>query len=207
MVTAQEWIKQVINFSQDKYEFRYLFAEFDKKILQHFANNRDWQGLENFYEEVEKITFEKMLLKEISRPSVSFQKDIFDMLNEAWRRAQTTITIKAIYAEYFYDGDLSCSMASYLCQAFEFEDDNWASEFNGEEATINGPFIGQYFEYESNGSLDDVSGAIAESCANAYLLAEWGRVADKLSMSIPLGFARHNYPIINVFPKIVINCG
>lgn len=196
-VTAQQWIEQVTKAGgADDWM---AMTDLERRVCQSFADARDWDGLERFFTEALAACVTPQVAAEVTvTDGATFQAGVAATLREAVRRAGDDAAIKAIYFEYAFDGDDEAIGSAFLCTAYDSGDDDWAAQF---EDDIAGPTFAQYFDFDRDGEYAPLAFSVAQEYVHGFMLAAWGRAVDSLGeLTLPMGFARHDHPVIVVKP-------
>lgn len=198
--TPEDWALVAREMLSKTPDAREEFADFDRLVAQELADKNSWNDLESFYQEAAGSTLSRTEFQKLQTWTTDdFEAGALSMLEEAITRANQDKHIKAVYCKYGVD-DAKGNLTAHLCTTFSAENDAWASQCEGMKGAISGPKVSDIFVQTGNAR----SGALASNVRNAYinarLLAAWGRAADKLQPGLPLGFARHDFPVVKRMP-------
>ena len=175
------------------HEYELLCREVEERCLMA----KDFAGLMAFHEAGLKQLasaeeFEKIRVEDLAKYQADFSKG----LNEALAKARTNPAVKAIYFEYFYDGGDASDGNFFLCESFDDEDDDWASDFAGEEGLVPGFSILPYMDFDPDGDMDDDVTTKGYQYVDACLLAASLEVIEaRGGITYPFGFAQHDWPV------------
>jgi hypothetical protein len=163
------------------------------EINQRFARERDWNGLELFHDEALHLAashaeYQNVRVKELAE----FEVEISSILRQGLARAALNKKIKALYFEYFYDGDARCNGNLFLCDEYTEQDDGWAAEFDPSD-TIAGPGVSKYLSYDREFTFSPFLQCIARYYVDAMFLGAAIRAWKEVGISgVPFGFSEHD---------------
>jgi len=161
--------------------------------VQMSVNQRDWQRLSLFNEELLESVLSKKNIKKVVAHTGSlevFHKQIAELLKHSTVEAEKKPDVEALYFEFQYDGGDDCTGNIFLCTSYSDSHDDWASEF---EELVEGMIISEYFSYDPNIDFSPSEHAVASYYVSFCLLKECAEVYFSSHTKYPLGFADHDW--------------
>ncbi|MBL8300852.1 MAG: hypothetical protein JNN30_21125 [Rhodanobacteraceae bacterium] len=171
--------------------------ELRRSICQHFANARDWEGMEAFFEAALLSAVPEETCAAVSSrlghlPTMA--ANLASAFDRAVDLASNNPNVKALYCEYFYDGGDGSTVDLFPCLRFERNDDFWASEF---EEVVPGSPVQSYFGYDPELEVAEPAASIARDYLHAKLFGVVGHlVEERVRGRYPFGFAEHDGLIV-----------
>jgi hypothetical protein len=176
------------------------------QCCQDYANKRDWRSLHEFFYGVVQVVFQKdqAKLSEIAncqKHLPSCRKSIKEGLQIALEKCKEHDEIKAIYFEYYFDGE-DCSEGNFfLCDSYDPVDAGWAAEFLPDDV-IEGGSVLDLLLFDEDIEWSNFERHVGNALGFASLLAQLGEVIDEIGeVEFPVGFAEHDGGIIYILPK------
>ncbi len=168
-----------------------IYARPRKEIGQYFINERDAQGLIDFYwGAIEKVIVGELRVR--IQKTVKITEDLSEMmkrsLDDAVSFAKRNDRAKSVYIEY---GEVTIDY--FVCDSFDATGEDWASNYFHD---IEGPQIASMFEYYDweIGTLEE---ALIKLYADSLLLTESFRgISESDKKRLSFGFAEHDSRII-----------
>ena len=195
-MTPEEWV----NFARRCIKARNFepLNPADHQISQGFASALDHAGLEKFAEKSLRLClndqqYERIAVKDIS----AFE----NQLRKAIELAPALIDpqfYKALYFEYFYDGAEDCEGLVFSCRDYSDHEDSWICSYT-HARVVRGPKISRFLAFGPYLEFKAVPYYIANSYIHKLFLAAAIRVWRVEGKHLfPLGFARHDGPVIRI---------
>lgn len=176
-----------------------------------------WDDFETLCREVETaclrarnhdalLAFHETCLKRIASPEdhaririddlTPFAQAFAALLDQGLARAQADPAVRALYFEYFYDGDDASTGNLFLCESFDPDDEEWASDF-GHEGVLPGPSVLPWLDFDPDLAMPDRTRLVGERYVDAQLLVACAReIEARGGIAYPFGFARHDWALV-----------
>lgn len=198
-MTSHEWFNELKRLEQfNPMEFQCNSSILNASICQSFVNQKDWQGLRKFYLETLALVGDSSFVNEvIIKDSQSFEVELNISWNQVIERLNIENKIKSIYFEYLYDGADDGVGDFFLCNSFDQNNDDWASDFDSNDI-IAGATISRFFDYDQDFTWSPFLRTVAEFYTNAELLSVFGGIIGNHANRLPVGFARHDHPLVRI---------
>lgn len=158
---------------------------------------RDFTGL---------LAFHDACLKRIASPGdyaririddlAPFAQAFAALLDQGLARAQADPAVSALYFEYFYDGGDESTGNLFLCESFDPDDEEWASDF-GHEGVLPGPSVLPWLDFDPDFAMPERTLQVGERYVDAQLLVACAReIEARGGIACPFGFARHDWALV-----------
>ena len=150
-MTSYEWFNELKRLEQfNPMEFQCNSSILNASICQSFVNQKDWQGLRKFYLETLALTGDSSFVNEVIIKDIqSFEAELNISWNQVIERLNIENKIKSIYFEYLYDGADDGVGDFFLCNSFDQNNDDRASDFDSNDI-IAGATISRFFDYDQD---------------------------------------------------------
>ena len=142
-ITPKSFVEQII---KDDKEGNWNVEDNRYLINQHYANHKDWNGLEDFYIEALKLVLKpKDLEKVLSYDFKEYKEALLIHLKEANNLVKNDDTLKVIYYEY----EMSSYIGSFfLCNRYSIEAwDDFPSDFEMDNIVDTPSLEDIFFDY------------------------------------------------------------